>query len=329
MEKLYHYTSYPSLLKILETKSLRFGLLEKTNDPKEYLDHSLVFSGNGYMEHCELYTYWISEEIKKYKLLCFTYDDVIEGFAHPRMWAQYASNNEGCCLVLNKEKIDIAINNLKSEKNYFSINKKILYENQIPEIEYFVEKDIEEFVKSNIEYFLFTKFIDWQNEHEYRYVIYENRTEMQKDILLSIEDAIEGVYFGHKFPQILKEKVMELFSNRDIFFSNITWKNGICTESVRYKSYKDYLIHRVRDNFIGKLLQLNNDPTRTLSANHSILIQTLLSMNCINKDQYNNILEYDNKIFNNLLSESNENLYQLLNETNFYLLSLIKENQEI
>ena len=32
------------------------------------------------------------------------------GYTHPRMWAQYASNHTGVCLVFDKELIKISIN---------------------------------------------------------------------------------------------------------------------------------------------------------------------------------------------------------------------------
>lgn len=329
MKTLYHYTSYRSLLKILESTSLRFGLLEKTNDPKEYLEHSLIFTGNKPLDSIELYNYWISEEINKYKLLCFSVDATIPGFSHPRMWAQYADNNEGCCIVLNKKKIDSSINELRESNGINFYDKKIMYKNDIPKIDFSLDANIPRFINDNLDYFLFTKFIDWQNEHEHRYVAYINSKLPNQDCFLPINNAIEGVYFGHKFPQILKEKVMEFFSNKDIFFTDISWENGICKKKRKYRSYKEYLSTKLRENFIGKLLRLNNNPSIRLSANHEILIESLLSMSAINHSEYDIIKNYEHLIYEDVNNKSNEEIKHLLDTTNQYFLLLIREKEKI
>ena len=120
---LYHYTSVEKAFKILYYKTLQFANITTTNDifeqkPKLSFDETDL---NTFDMVRTIQKYFLKEQ-NRVRILCFSQDyekdinmdnlsrdqrraNVIgRGFALPRMWAQYSSNNEGVCLIINKDK---------------------------------------------------------------------------------------------------------------------------------------------------------------------------------------------------------------------------------
>ena len=111
---LYHYTSVEKAFKILYYKTLQFANITTTNDifeqkPKLSFDETDL---NTFDMVRTIQKYFLKEQ-NRVRILCFSQDyekdinmdnlsrdqrraNVIgRGFALPRMWAQYSSNNEG------------------------------------------------------------------------------------------------------------------------------------------------------------------------------------------------------------------------------------------
>ena len=138
-EYLYHYTSFDTMIKILFSDSLLFSPISKTNDPSESktkllfvpernIDQDLfVEQTTKIVEYFNRSTPIIQllcmssdisvnkEQVKQYTELIGTrfklYDYSGRGFSRPRMWAQYADNGTGACLIFNKEKLIKTIQN--------------------------------------------------------------------------------------------------------------------------------------------------------------------------------------------------------------------------
>lgn len=100
-EYLYHFTSSENLIRILETMSLKLSDFKKLNDLNENnIPHYYFINGrrlaqtkNYIKNHC--------------KILCFSQDylykhRLLSGINHPRMWAQYAQNSTGACIIINE-----------------------------------------------------------------------------------------------------------------------------------------------------------------------------------------------------------------------------------
>ena len=100
-EYLYHFTSSENLIRILETMSLKLSDFKKLNDLNENnIPHYYFINGrrlaqtkNYIKNHC--------------KILCFSQDylykhRLLRGINHPRMWAQYAQNSTGACIIINE-----------------------------------------------------------------------------------------------------------------------------------------------------------------------------------------------------------------------------------
>jgi hypothetical protein len=116
-----------------------------------------------------------------------------EGTNHPAMWAHYADNSNGVCIVIDKETFiaknkDILDNHFyKFEDVKYSLSntpddEKIDYEAKTPE----------EFIIKNWQDLFFLKHKDWENEDEHRLFI------MDYDGKLSIDGCIKYIVLGRK-----------------------------------------------------------------------------------------------------------------------------------
>ena len=161
------------------------------------------------------------------------------GFALPRMWAQYSSNNEGVCLIINKDKLL----NYISAQEIFNINNKVNYvKNYLTypmNKEYIIKlykkiisnsfdvfstlvKDDSDFVKFNF----FSKLDDWQSENEFRILTLVNENNLDKVIKINnIYKFVEGIVVGQNISDencfILHQLVDGNTIIRRIHFDNI------------------------------------------------------------------------------------------------------------
>lgn len=254
---LYHYTSIDNAINIIHSDSLLFSQINKTNDTSE-AKMKLIFSTDGidnekdYKEKTELITKYFSDSNSVVQLLCFSmdiklkasdkkkaiermndkeiyYDFSGRGFALPRMWAQYASNNTGVCLVINKAKLLSIIKRKVAMVKYdpvtynkffdsytisydrmISLSEKIsLVSNGSLTLLSMVQND-KEFVKYNY----FEKLDDWKNEHEFRILAFIDRRE-DKNYRLKIDglsSCLEGIVIGESTSKA-HQKVIELLLN--------------------------------------------------------------------------------------------------------------------
>ena len=208
-EYLYHFTSSENLIRILETMSLKLSDFKKLNDLNENnIPHYYFINGrrlaqtkNYIKNHC--------------KILCFSQDylykhRLLSGINHPRMWAQYAQNSTGACIIINENLF------LKQNEN---ILKTTFY--KIENIEYTdklyniskpnpIYSFPEELLKCHYKDIFYKKHIDWEQEHERRLFIL-NIPEIQ---FLSIKNCILYICLGSNFNKYdkLRETIHKLES---------------------------------------------------------------------------------------------------------------------
>lgn len=255
---LYHYTSVEKAFKILYYKTLQFANITTTNDifeqkPKLSFDETDL---NTFDMVRTIQKYFLKEQ-NRVRILCFSQDyekdinmdnlsrdqrraNVIgRGFALPRMWAQYFSNNEGVCLIINKDKLL----NYISAQEIFNINNKVNYvKNYLTypmNKEYIIKlykkiisnsfdvfstlvKDDSDFVKFNF----FSKLDDWQSENEFRILTLVNENNLDKVIKINnIYKFVEGIVVGQNISDencfILHQLVDGNTIIRRIHFDNI------------------------------------------------------------------------------------------------------------
>lgn len=230
---LYHYTSFLTAIKIIQGDSLRFSMINGMNDTLEAKPKVIISQENA--EYRKLVCN-ILNDLKKLniQLLCFSkdggknkssddenvpelikYSDYIgRGFALPRMWAQYAQNNSGVCLIFNKSKLEGIIKEslgthllLEGSVKYVSRFETYVIDNidnseYIKLINCYNDLPKEEklrvlmnFVKNNVDlikYNFFSKFFDWSGENEYRFLAWSD----ENIYIRGIRDALEAVVVG-------------------------------------------------------------------------------------------------------------------------------------
>jgi hypothetical protein len=121
---VYHYTSAAVALNfVIKNGILKFGRFKTVNDPRESIDWSFGYAS---LEGPVGDTGNISREVNAIlkgncNLCCFVSDDSSattnqetrstmpnmyeRGHSRPRMWAQYAKNHSGVCLVFDRQKL--------------------------------------------------------------------------------------------------------------------------------------------------------------------------------------------------------------------------------
>ncbi len=181
------------------------------------------------------------------------YDVSGRGFALPRMWAQYAHNHEGVCFVLNREKlIQMIKDNFSFYRadyvKYSNICDRYHFDNQ--KINSLYQK-ISTSTNGNLPllsqvndndfllYNFYNKSSDWENEHEYRVIIYVDPTNAERVKIPKITDAIEGIVIGERMDLTTQDIIRSLFKNNlkrklgstkniDDVFKQIIFTDQIC-----------------------------------------------------------------------------------------------------
>lgn len=124
------------------------------------------------------------------------------------MWAQYADNNGGVCIAIK-------------EKEFIEKNKELLCktfyktENIFYKINLFDEKIVpgehpEDFVKKHYQHIFFTKYVDWEGEHEHRLF------GIDLPEYLSIEGCIEFIVLGKCFSQDHLNRLTHFLINQNL-----------------------------------------------------------------------------------------------------------------
>jgi Protein of unknown function (DUF2971) len=131
------------------------------------------------------------------------------GWTRARMWEQYAENHEGVCLVFDREILGDAIDQWTSRLGFraawhgpvdYSGDGVILpIAPPVRDEERVTPAEVEQYIEQNYKALFFTKTLDWETEHEYRFV-----TIAQGDkggpTSFSFGAALKAVIVGERFP---------------------------------------------------------------------------------------------------------------------------------
>jgi len=248
--KLYHYTKYSTLIKILSNYSLKYGDFTNTNDPTEfyrlsgvpYSDYTIKFGSKDLFDS-------FYKKVNMYKPISLSIDvEGREGWQIPIMWAHYGDNHKGICIEIDYDKLHF------SECEVFC---RVKYTNGIPQ-HFFLENAknddnnfdqiIDEYILKNRELLLFTKETTWKFEQEFRIISYKGE-------YLNIKDAITGIYFGLKNSKNDKKvkKIEKILKDSDISLYNLRMSdNGsgqyLQPEKLSDIRLVDYLNNNVKNN---------------------------------------------------------------------------------
>lgn len=252
---VYHYTKARTALDyILRNRSLRFGPYNRTNDPKESKNWQFDFGTNEERDLGKYSMKALSEHLssglkRKTKLACFSMDstpltgnhlnDIYKrGFCKPRMWAQYAENHTGVCLVFDFKKLSKLVA-LAADKSLLLsgpveyVNRNMLRRLNSPDdqqyvinIDYLEQVGKDEYIRAHLathyHRLFFEKMLDWRDESEWRYVVF---SESDDDLIVDIENSLTGIIFGENTQEETIEGIMKDTAKLGLRYMGLKWKN--------------------------------------------------------------------------------------------------------
>lgn len=178
---VFHFTKFESALRIIATKSLKFGHFNNMNDIAEVKRdvYGMVPPKT------------ILDELSKYQSISLTLDNSSHrGFYIDPLWGHYAQGGNGVCLVFDKDKLAKRIREQFGERATMEpIQYSSGHSNAV-----FTEGDSQEkvkkFIKDNLQEVFFTKSIDWKYEQELRILIEGHGTDEKlfygDDVLIAV-----------------------------------------------------------------------------------------------------------------------------------------------
>lgn len=191
-ERLYHYTTYNSALKILQSHTLLFGRLKDMNDINE-LYRPLAFfyhPRHGYRNNDDIHKK-MKEDFYKYQQISLTHDGNRMGFDIPAMWGHYAQNGNGVCLVFDKAKLTTYLDEKKRQQRIVYDDIKYT-KDYSPEINYNTDpnNNLIAFGEEEEKDYFFHKTEDWSYEQEFRVIIKSDSEEREK---LNFKDSLLAI----------------------------------------------------------------------------------------------------------------------------------------
>lgn len=192
---LYHYTTADSLFKILEDMTLKPSRMHNLNDLNEGVLYRFV---SDFLYDKAVVEDYIKENCT---LLCFTKNYevfpgvIFRGTNRPAMWAHYANNSTGVCIVLDENKF--VEKNRRILQDIFYKFEDVSYDGYLlrtsEKVRIDRNQDIKKLVAENYKSIFFHKHQDWKMEDERRLLMIGN------DNKLSIEGCVKRISLGYKF----------------------------------------------------------------------------------------------------------------------------------
>lgn len=165
---LYHYTTAKAAKSILRSMRLKLSAPDSFNDPCDCSLYDLPL--RDFPEE-DLESDW-----SKIRVLCFTRNykvgsNIRYGYQHPRMWAQYADDNRGVCIAIDKKSfLQENATYLKNKWHKFSpVSYSFLPSRYLSEYA-LKHKNFGYKVEKFAADLFFSKSSDWRDEREYRFV---------------------------------------------------------------------------------------------------------------------------------------------------------------
>jgi hypothetical protein len=151
------------------------------------------------------------------------------------MWAQYADNHQGVCLIFDRALLDAAISEQLGSRGEV-YQGEVRYENSfaVREGAFTLDYDAvralgtESAVDKHVEkwrhHLFFEKAQDWAEEWEYRWVV---RTPGTSDEFVRFGNALQGVVTGADFSADYEASLTSLCQNLKVNRARLHWRNGL------------------------------------------------------------------------------------------------------
>jgi hypothetical protein len=241
---LFHHTTRATALEhVLRGMSLRMGPFANVNDPREAKDWQITpFSAIGTAVAAGLSETLTIGLQRHTKILCMSCDEdpiassvpLCRGWAHPRMWAQYAGNHEGVCLVIDRQ----AFADRMQAYSHLGqpLDGAVTYTNDQPapaDSPFVLDIDaapstappvlLTHHVGVHGRGLFFTKLKDWADEHEYRWIIRGND---EVPIFVDMTGCLLGVILGWRCPDPYLPSFQALCGPAGVALLRIDWEEG-------------------------------------------------------------------------------------------------------
>lgn len=241
---VYHYTKEDTAEAILSSMELRMRSFEHLNDPREsktwpfafYARSDVYFNPDLFRQASDFIT-------RRTLIACCSGnaptsapgEPLRPGCAHPRMWAQYANDHTGVCLVFDSTELEACIRMAAGDFRLFV--GPVQYHDAlhapstqggdpwaIAYLEDVISQGLPAVMEPHIERFhnalFFTKHIDWRDEWEQRWVV---RANDDAPIFVPIRPALRAVLIGQDCSSALLQRIVEICSGTKISVHRIYW----------------------------------------------------------------------------------------------------------
>ena len=252
---LFHYTSFDNFMKIIQSMTLHSTPLCRMNDLNEANLDGIQWDNIMMPLNAERY---VKDECS---VICFSKNYMNgsycqEGTNHPALWAHYADNSNGVCIVLDK-------------KNLIDINKELLsslfyrFESVTydfccaPNIPVLASNlSVSEFIQQNYKELFFKKHKDWSYECEERLFVEKSK------VHLNIKGAIKYVVLGGKFSDENRMRlVTEMITPGSNLYHYFDWHSlaNIIPDTFGYKTMDAAMYIKSGLEQVDKMAKLARD----------------------------------------------------------------------
>jgi hypothetical protein len=247
---LFHYTTREAAFEhILPARKFRLSTYGEMRDPLENKDLHLPagwFEGGGDEKNKEqAYATFMratAEIRRRAHLLAFTVDaDVYAysphassfaaGWSRARMWEHYAEQHAGVYLVFDKQTLTLTLeNDLEQQLGTRPFSGDVNYtetgSDRAPFLDLTsppddIEAFVPEFIEQNHHLLFFEKALDWQTEHEFRFV---TTAPTDDELYADYGDSLVGIVVGEKFPEWQRPAVLEAGRSAGVEPQILNWE---------------------------------------------------------------------------------------------------------
>jgi hypothetical protein len=220
---IYHYTRWETLLDIAQD-GLRLNSLARMNDPRESKEWFLgITSGTDddtsgvwriahrYRELVRAATFYSDVHIDQDEQ-----KPVRRGYARPRMWAQYARNHTGVCIVFDRANLSERVTAaFVGRPGGWLVNGRVAYVTDqkddpayqgIQVVGIPAEEAVSRFYDKYRERIFLVKHADWRDEAEFRFLAYDPVAPLDDDdpadahgTFVSLNGCVAGLVLGTDF----------------------------------------------------------------------------------------------------------------------------------
>jgi len=247
----YHYTNMATARDhIIPRRRIRLSRYTATNDPKERKEWTFTLWTRNLQRGLVNYelqklSLELSQALKeRTRLLCCStdapslsgnhLDDIHKrGFTKPRMWAQYAGDHSGVCLVFDRQRLGEEIACQCGAATLAAANVKYLDRHLVADLAaYTIDADVlerigfEDYVRwhlrHHVDVLFFEKMTDWQQEAEFRWVLFSKDT---GDIFVDFKDSLVGMIFGDTACADDIANIIQATEDLGILSMGLKWRN--------------------------------------------------------------------------------------------------------